>query len=98
MCGGFSLSEPIHLENFEFTIDYFSGRSLSPRRGDDGTAFVGSTRSRAPTLQWAMIEDRTEDFRTASSGEGSFDHPSPTWCNMGSSFTPSQPQHERRML
>jgi hypothetical protein len=31
MCGGFSLSEPVHLGNFEFIADYFGGLSLSPR-------------------------------------------------------------------
>jgi hypothetical protein len=30
-CSGFSLGEPIHLENFEFITDYFDGLSLSPR-------------------------------------------------------------------
>jgi hypothetical protein len=29
-CGGFSLGETIHLGNFEFIADYFSGTSLSP--------------------------------------------------------------------
>jgi hypothetical protein len=48
-CGGFSLGETIHHGNFEFTADYFSGRSLSPRWGDEGTAFMGSTRSGAST-------------------------------------------------
>jgi hypothetical protein len=28
-CGGFSLDEIVHLGNFEFIIDYFSGLSLS---------------------------------------------------------------------
>jgi hypothetical protein len=48
MCGGF-LGEPIRLGNFKFIADYFGSLSLSPRRGDEGTAFVGSTRSRAST-------------------------------------------------
>jgi hypothetical protein len=41
MCGGFSLDEPVHLGNFEFVVDYFGGLSLSPRRGNSGTAFMG---------------------------------------------------------
>jgi hypothetical protein len=45
MCGGFSLDEPVRLGNFEFFADYFGGLSLSSRRGDEGTAFVGSTHS-----------------------------------------------------
>jgi hypothetical protein len=34
MYGGFSLSETIHLGNFEFIADYFGSLSLSPRRGN----------------------------------------------------------------
>jgi hypothetical protein len=29
-CGGFSLSEIVHLGNFEFIVNYFGGLSLSP--------------------------------------------------------------------
>jgi hypothetical protein len=53
MCGGF-LGEPIRLGNFKFIADYFGSLSLSPRRGDEGTAFVGSTRSRASTY-WGSL-------------------------------------------
>jgi hypothetical protein len=60
-CGRFSLGEPVHLGNFEFVTDYFGGLSLSPRRDDSGTAFIGSTRCGASTLRWAMIEDSTKD-------------------------------------
>jgi hypothetical protein len=42
MCGGFSLSETVCLRNFDFIIDYFSGLSLSPRRGDSGTTFIAT--------------------------------------------------------
>jgi hypothetical protein len=48
-CGGFSLSETIHLRHFEFIADYFSGLSLSPRRGDEGITFMGSTH-RKPSI------------------------------------------------
>jgi hypothetical protein len=48
-CGGFSLSDTVHLGNFEFIADYFSGLSLSPRRDDTHTAFIGSTHSGAST-------------------------------------------------
>jgi hypothetical protein len=34
MCGGFSLSETIHLGSFEFITDYIGGLSLSPGRGN----------------------------------------------------------------
>jgi hypothetical protein len=79
-CGGFSLGETVHLRNFEFITDYFGGLSLSPRRGDEGASFVGSTHNGASTAWWAMIEDSTEEFLTASSREGSFDLPSPRRC------------------
>jgi hypothetical protein len=45
-CGGFSLSETVRPGSFEFIADYFRGLSLSPRRGDSGAAFMGSTHSR----------------------------------------------------
>jgi hypothetical protein len=54
-CGGFSLYETICLDNFEFIDDYFGSLSLSPRRGDSGTAFMGSTHSRASPSWQAMI-------------------------------------------
>jgi hypothetical protein len=46
-CSGFSLGESIHLRNFEFITHYFGGLILSPRRGDEGTVLMGSTRSGA---------------------------------------------------
>jgi hypothetical protein len=52
-CGGFSLGEPVHLVNFEFITDYFDDLSLSPRWGNEGTIFVGSTRNGSSTPQWA---------------------------------------------
>jgi hypothetical protein len=70
-CDGFSLGETVHLGNFEFIADYFSGLSLSPRWGDAGVALMVSTHSGMSTLRWAMIEDFIEEFLTASSGEGS---------------------------
>jgi hypothetical protein len=42
-CGGFFLGETVCLENFEFIVDYIDGLSLSPRRGDEVTALMGST-------------------------------------------------------
>jgi hypothetical protein len=45
MCGGFSLSETVHVRSFEFIADYFSDLSFSPRRNDSGTACMGSTHS-----------------------------------------------------
>jgi hypothetical protein len=76
-CGRFSCGETILLKNFEFIADYFGGLSLYPRRHDEGAAFMGSTRSGASTLRWAMVKDSTKEFLMASGGEGRFDLPSP---------------------
>jgi hypothetical protein len=84
-CGGFSHGEAVHLRNFEFIAVYFSGLSLSPRRGDTGTAFMGLTHSGASTLWWAMIEYSAKEFLMASSGEGSFGLPSPRRRGLGAS-------------
>jgi hypothetical protein len=89
MCGGFSLGETICLRKFEFIVDYFGCLSLSPRRGDEGAALMGSTRSRASTPWRAMIEDSSEEFLATSSGEGSFGLPSPRRCNTGAPFAPT---------
>jgi hypothetical protein len=48
-CGGFSLGKPVRLGNFEFIANYFDGLSLSPRGGNKGAIFVGSTCSGAST-------------------------------------------------
>jgi hypothetical protein len=48
-CGGFSLDEIVSLGNFKFITDHFGGLSLSPRRGDEGAAFMGSTHGGAST-------------------------------------------------
>jgi hypothetical protein len=74
-CGGFSLGETIHHGSFEFIINYFDGLSLTPRRGDSGAAFMGSTHSGRRSLQWVMIEDSAEEFLTASSGERALPSP-----------------------
>jgi hypothetical protein len=87
-CGGFSLGETVCLESFEFIADYFGSLSLSPRRGDLGVAFMGSTCSGTPPPCWAMIEDFTEEFLTALSGEGGFGLPSPRRCGTRALPTP----------
>jgi hypothetical protein len=88
MCGGFSLGETVHLGNFEFIADYFGGLSLSPRRGDPGAAFMGSTCSRVSTLRRAMIGDSTRELLMKPSREGSFSLPSPRRRGMGASLAP----------
>jgi hypothetical protein len=89
MCSGFSLGEPVLLGNFEFIVDYFGGLSSSPRRGNEGTAFVGSTHCGASTPQWATMEDSTEEFLMTSSVEGSFSHTSPRQRTTRASFAPA---------
>jgi hypothetical protein len=87
-CGGFSLGETVRLGNFEFITDYFSGLSLSPRIGDTGATFMGSTHS-GTSIPWrAMIEDFAQLFLMVSCGEGSFDFPSPRRHGTGASLAP----------
>jgi hypothetical protein len=86
MWGAFSLSETVHLGWFEFIADYFNGLSLSPRRSYLGSTFMGSTHSGTLPLRWAMIEDSTEEFHTASSGEGGSSLPSPRRRCTGAPF------------
>jgi hypothetical protein len=88
-CSGFSLSETVHLGNFEFIADYLSGLSLFPGRGDEGATLMGSTRSGASIVLQAMIEDSTEVFLTTSSGEGSFGLPCSRSSSTGAPLAPT---------
>jgi hypothetical protein len=88
MCSGFSLGKLIHLGNFEFINDYFGGLSLSPRRGDSGTAFTDSTCSGTSSPRWAMIEDSAIEFLTTSSEHGGFGLPSPRRRGTRASLAP----------
>jgi hypothetical protein len=88
-CDGFSLGKTVCLRNYVFIADYFGGLSLSPRRGDEGATFTGSTHSRASTPWRAMIEDSANKFLMASSGEGSFGLPYPRRRDTGASLTPT---------
>jgi hypothetical protein len=83
----FSLSETVHLGNFEFIADYFDGLSLSPRRGDSGIAFMGPTHTGASFPRQAMIEDSSEEFLMTSSRDGGFGLPCPRRRGMGASLT-----------
>jgi hypothetical protein len=87
-CGGFSLGKTIHLGRFEFIVDYFGSLSLSPKRSNSGTTFIGSTHSGSPSPRRAMIDDSTEEFHTTSSGEGGSSLSSPKKCGMGALPTP----------
>jgi hypothetical protein len=88
-CGGFSQGEPVHLENFEFIVDYFGGLSLSPRGSNEGAIFVGSTCSGASTPPRATIEDSTEEYLKALSGEGGIEHLSPRRRSTGALLAPT---------
>jgi hypothetical protein len=87
-CGGFTLGKTVDLGGFEFIVDYFGGLSLSPRTGDSGTTFMGSTRSGPLSPWWTMIENSTEEFHTASSRGGGSDLPSPRRLDAGALSTP----------
>jgi hypothetical protein len=78
MCGGLSLGETVHFGNLEFIAECFGSLCLSRKGSDLGAFFMVTTRSWSPSLQ-TMIEDSTDEFYMASSGEGS------------SSLLPSQP-------
>jgi hypothetical protein len=93
-CDGFSLSKIVRLGNFKFIADYFGSLSLSPKRGDTGAAFMGSTHSGASTPWRTMIEDTVEEILTVSSGEGAFTPPpSPRRHATGLCLLPLQPHH-----
>jgi hypothetical protein len=61
-----------------FIIDYFTGPILSPRRGDSGLAFMGSTHNGTPSPWWATVKDSIKEFLTVSIKEVGFGLPS-TW-------------------
>jgi hypothetical protein len=75
-CGGFSLCETVRFGSLEFIVDFFSDLSLSPNDNGSCVTFMGSPRSKPMTPLWAMIEDSTEEFFTASSREGGSGLPS----------------------
>jgi hypothetical protein len=95
-CGDFSIGETIYLGSFEFNAYYFNSLSLSPRRSDSGTVFMGSTHSGPPTPRWAMTEDSTEEFHTVSSGGKGSGLPSPRRLSAGAPPAPitTLPWHE----
>jgi hypothetical protein len=86
-CGDLSLSKTIHFGNLDFIADCFGSLSLSPKEGDSGAAFMGTTRSRSPSLR-AMIGDSTEEFYMATSGEGGSNLPSSMRHDTGATPAP----------
>jgi hypothetical protein len=83
--GRFSLGKTVRLGNFEFIANYFNNMSLSPRRGNLGTDFMGSTSCGTPSPRWVMIEDFAKEFLTTSREEGGFGLPSPRRRSTGAS-------------
>jgi hypothetical protein len=87
-CSGFSLGETICFGSLEFITDCFGSLNLSPKRNDLGVTFMGSPRSGTPIPLWAMIEDSTEEFFIAPSGEGGSSLPSSRRHNTGAPSSP----------
>jgi hypothetical protein len=87
-CGGISLGKTVRLGSFEFIVNYFSGRSQSPRRGNSCTTIMGSTHNGLPSPRRSMIEDYTEELDTASSGGGGSGLPSPKRLGAGAPPAP----------
>jgi hypothetical protein len=87
-CGGFSLGETFHIQSLEFIAECFSSLNLAPRGDGSDATFMGSTCSGPPSPLWAMIEDSTEEFHTASEGEGVSNLPSPRRHDVGALLAP----------
>jgi hypothetical protein len=87
-CGGFSIGETICFESLESITNCFNGLSLSPIRKDSGAAFMVSTHNGPSTPLWAIIEDSTEGFYTASSGERGSVLPSSRRHDTGALYAP----------
>jgi hypothetical protein len=88
-CGGFSLGKTICFGSLEFIADCFSGLSLSPSGDGSDATFMGSTHNGPPSPLRAMIGNSTEEFHTASSGEGGSGLPSPIRHGTGASPSPA---------
>jgi hypothetical protein len=89
LCGGFSLSKTICFWSLEFIANCFGGLSVSPM-GDDSDAIVmDSTHGGPPSSLRAMMGNSTEEFHTASDGEGRLNLPSPRRHDTGDSPAPA---------
>jgi hypothetical protein len=97
-CSGFSLSEPVHLGNFEFIADYFGGLSQSPGGATkvpflwaqlaSGHLLRSGPQPRTPWRSSSLHQARKEATTT---------HP-PDGVAWGPRLPPLQQQHGRRML
>jgi hypothetical protein len=88
MYGGFSLGETVCFECLKFIVNCFSSLSLSPKGSDSGAIFMETTHSGSLML-WAMIEDSTNEFYMASSGEGSSGLPASQRRSMEAPIVPT---------
>jgi hypothetical protein len=82
MCGGFSLKKTIRFGILEFIVDCFGSLSLSPKGSNSGAIFMGTTHHGSPSLH-AMIEESSDEFYMASSGEESSSLPASWRQSMG---------------
>jgi hypothetical protein len=82
MYGGFSLGDTVCFECLKFIVNCFSSLSLSPKGSDSGAIFMGTTHHGSPSLH-AMIEDSSDEFYMASSGEESSSLPASWRQSMG---------------
>jgi hypothetical protein len=86
-CGSCSLGETVHFESLRFTTNNFSSLSLTPKGSNPGAVFMGKDRKGSPSL-CTMLEDITNEFYMASSGEGSFGLPVSQRCSIGAPPAP----------
>jgi hypothetical protein len=77
LCDGFSLGETIRFGSLELIADHFGGLSLSPLGNGSGTTAMSPAYGGPPLPQQIMVENPTEGFPTAPSGEGRNDLPFP---------------------
>jgi hypothetical protein len=85
--GVFSLGETVHFESLEFIADCFDNMSLSTKGSESSAVFIGTTSSGSPPL-CTILKGSTNEFYTASSGEGSSGLPISRRRSMG---TPPAP-------
>jgi hypothetical protein len=66
---GFTLGKTICFGSLVFIIDRFGSLSLSPKRNDSRTIFIGMAHIRSLSLH-TILEESVDDADTTSSGGG----------------------------
>jgi hypothetical protein len=85
-CDGFSLGETVHSGSHEFIAECFGGLSLSPRRDNSGTTFVGSTHS-GPLLYRQLVEIHIiATTQLAECARWCWSNPTPNMAYVGASL------------